>query len=262
MLHAALVKRLSDYDLSQPAAQFAEQLVVDKRHHGLLDWALKESVLWLESEAAKARIAGMIDEVLGVEHAWLRALTSAGAERLRGSVKASLVAALDNPEHALRQRYESHISDWLVRLRTDAGVAERIRGFQQGVLESPQLVACLEDLWSDVRAWLEHDLAQPESRLAAQAAALALGCGRKLELDATLRQWINDAVVSAATPLVRDNRGKVAAFIQGQIDAWSKTEMTNRIELAVGRDLQFIRINGTVVGGLIGLLVHTLTLGW
>jgi uncharacterized membrane-anchored protein YjiN (DUF445 family) len=204
----------------------------------------------------------MIDGALGVENAWLRALTSTGAERLRTSVKATLVAALDDPEHALRQRYESHIREWLVRLRTDPSVAERIRGFQASTLQSPQLTACLDGLWSDARAWLEHDLAQPQSTLGQQAAALALDCGRRLETDADLRQWINDAVVSAATPLVRDNRGKVAAFIQGQIDAWSKTEMTHRIELAVGRDLQFIRINGTLVGGLIGLLIHALTLGW
>ncbi len=258
MLQAALVQRLSAYDLSQPVAQFAEQLVTERRHHELLDWALKESVLWLESEGAQGHINRMIDEALGVENAWLRTLTNAGAERLRGSVKASLVAALDDPEHALRQRYESHIRDWLVRLRTDPGLAERLHSFQLGALQSPQLAACLEGLWNDARAWLEHDLAQPESRLAGHAAALALGCGRKLDSDAALRQWINDAVVTAATPLVRDNRGKVAAFIQAQIDAWSKTEMSRRIELAVGRDLQFIRINGTLVGGLVGLLIHLL----
>lgn len=262
MLHVALLKRLSGYDLSQPVVQFAEQLVAERRHHELLDWALRESVLWLESDGAKGHISGIIDEVLGAENSFLRRFTSSGAERLRDSVKDSLVAALDNPEHALRQRYEGHIRDWLVRLRTDPGVAERIRGFQQGALHSPQLAACVEGLWSDARAWLEHDLAQPESRLAGHAAALALGCGRKLELDATLRQWINDAVVNAATPVVRNNRGKVAAFIQAQIDTWSKTEMASRIELAVGRDLQFIRINGTVVGGLIGLFIHALTLSW
>ncbi len=262
ILQAALVKRLAGYDLTQPVAQFAEQLVTERRHHELLDWALKESVLWLESEGSQEHIAGLIDQALGVENSFLRKFTSNGAERLRGSVKATLVAALDDPEHALRQRYESHIRDWLVRLRTDPRVAERIRGFQQGALHSPQLAACLEGLWSDARAWLEHELAQPQSRLVAQAAELALGCGRKLQADAGLRQWINDAVVNAATPLVRDNRGKVAAFIQAQIDAWSKTEMSNRIELAVGRDLQFIRINGTLVGGLIGLLIHALTLGW
>lgn len=259
MLQAALVKRLTSYDLTQPVAQFAEQIVAEKRHHELLDWALKESVLWLESERSQEHITDLIDQALGVENSFLRKFTSNGAERLRGSVKATLVAALDDPEHTLRQRYESHIRDWLVKLRTDPRVAERIRGFQQGALHSPQLAACLEGLWRDARAWLEHDLAQPQSRLAAQAKALALGCGRKLEADAGLRQWINDAVVGAATPLVRDNRGKVAAFIQAQIDAWSKTEMSRRVELAVGRDLQFIRINGTVVGGLVGLLIYVLS---
>jgi uncharacterized membrane-anchored protein YjiN (DUF445 family) len=232
----------------------------EKRHHELLDWALKESVLWLESEGAQAHIAKMIDEALDVQNAWLRAFTSAGAERLRSSVKASLVAALDDPRHTLRQRYESHVCEWLVRLRTDKSVAERVRGFQRSALEGPQFAASVEGLWSDARAWLEQDLTHPQSRLVDHASVLATSCGSRLSMDAGLRQWINDAVANAATPLVRDNRGKVAAFVQGQIDAWSKTEMSHRIELAVGRDLQFIRINGTLVGGLIGSVIHVMTL--
>jgi uncharacterized membrane-anchored protein YjiN (DUF445 family) len=262
LLRDALVRRLSDYDLRPPVAQFAEQLFAEKRHHELLDWALKESVLWLESEAARERIAALVDEALGVENAWLRAVTSVGAERLRDTLKAALVAALEDPEHPLRQRYEAHIREWLVKLRTDEGVAERIRGFQHATLRSPQFTEGVDGVWNDARAWAERDLAQPRSTLAGHAATLALGTGRKLEADADLRQWINDRVLEAATPLVRDNRGKVAAFIQAQIEAWSHTEMSRRIELAVGKDLQFIRINGTLVGGLAGLVLHMLaTLG-
>ncbi len=259
-LRNSVVERLSRYDLAEPVAEFGTHLVAEKQHHVLLDWALTESSGWLDTEVAQKRLASMIDEALGVENRYMKLMTGLAVTRLREGFKTTLLAAMAEPEHPLRQRYEAYIQEWLVRIRTDDGVQERLRRFQHDTLAQPRLQGYLDGLWDELRGWLELDLGRQDPLLGRHMAGLALELGGKLAADETLKVWLDDTLVAAATPLVVAHRGEVATFIQTQIAAWSKEEMSDRIELAVGRDLQFIRINGTLVGGLVGVVIHGATL--
>ena len=259
-LRRSVIARLSRYDLAEPVAEFGTHLVAEKQHHVLLDWALTESSGWLDTEAAQARIKGMVDEALGVENRYMKLMTGLAVTRLREGFKTTLQAAMAEPEHPLGQRYEAYIQQWLVRIRTDAEVQERLRRFQDDTLAHPRLQGYLEGLWGELRGGLEADLGRQDPQFGRHMAGLARQLGGKLASDETLQCWLNATLVAAATPLVVAHRGEVAAFIQTQIAAWSKEEMSERIELAVGRDLQFIRINGTLVGGLVGVLIHGATL--
>lgn len=114
----------------------------------------------------------------------------------------------------------------------------------------------LSGLWDGLRDRLLHDLGQEQPALLRQIQAGIGKLGRTLVEERGLRDWINRSIESGSAALIRQHRGEAGRFIEQQLAKWTREEMTQRIELAIGRDLQFIRINGTIVGGLVGVLIH------
>jgi uncharacterized membrane-anchored protein YjiN (DUF445 family) len=254
LLRTALTKRLESFELAGPVADFGFELVAEKRHHEWLDWALQTTHEWLDSEGADAALGVALDSVL--DNKLLALLKGTATTRIRNGLKTLVDAAAKDPQHPLRVRFDDHVANWLLQIKTDPEVGQRLRNFQTETIHSPRLQAAFEGLWDELRAWLSEDLAHQNRALARHTARIASEWGASLATDSATRIWINESLVSAVIPLIIDNRGKVATFIQTQIDEWSKEEMTERLELAVGRDLQFIRINGTVVGGFVGLSLY------
>lgn len=257
VLRQKIVSRLGRYQLTDPIAEFGSQLVAEQRHHELLDWVLSQGVDWLSADGAEERVGSALKGL--TDNKVYQVALGAIAGTVKKLALEKIQAALTNEEHPLRQRYEAYIQEWLVRIKTDREIGARISKFQQDTLQSPRLQGYLDGLWDEIGTWIDDDLAHKEPHLGSHAARLALQLGEKLKQDQGLQDWINGVLMDGVKPLISDNRGKVATYIQSQIDAWSKEEMTERIELAVGRDLQFIRINGTLVGGLVGLLIYTVT---
>jgi uncharacterized membrane-anchored protein YjiN (DUF445 family) len=256
LLRTAITKRLEAVELAGPVADFGFELMAEKRHHAWLDWALQAAHEWLDSEGADATLSTAIDSVL--DNKLLALLKGTATTRIRNGLKSLLEAATEDPQHPLRLRFDDHVTHWLLQLKTNPELGQRLHSFQTATINTPRLQAAFDSLWHELRTWLSDDLSHKDPALAGHTARIASEWGANLAADNTTRAWINQSLEAAAIPLIIDNRGKVAAFIQTQIDAWSKEEMTDRLELAVGRDLQFIRINGTVVGGLVGLILHLL----
>jgi uncharacterized membrane-anchored protein YjiN (DUF445 family) len=256
LLRTAITKRLEAVELAGPVADFGFELMAEKRHHAWLEWALQAAHEWLDSEGADATLSTAIDSVL--DNKLLALLKGTATTRIRNGLKSLLEAATEDPQHPLRLRFDDHVTHWLLQLKTNPELGQRLHSFQTATINTPRLQAAFDSLWHELRTWLSDDLSHKDPALAGHTARIASEWGANLAADNTTRAWINQSLEAAAIPLIIDNRGKVAAFIQTQIDAWSKEEMTDRLELAVGRDLQFIRINGTVVGGLVGLILHLL----
>jgi uncharacterized membrane-anchored protein YjiN (DUF445 family) len=254
MLRTAITKRLEAVELAGPVADFGFELMAEKRHHAWLDWALQTTHEWLDSEGGDATLGTAIDSVL--DNKLLALLKGTATTRFRKGLKNLIDAAANDPQHPLRLRFDDHVSHWLLQLKTDPELGQRLHSFQCATINTPRLQAAFDSLWDELRTWLNDDLAHTEPALARHTARIASEWGANLAADSATRTWINQSLEAAAIPLIVDNRGKVATFIQTQIDDWSKQEMTDRMELAVGRDLQFIRINGTVVGGLVGLVLY------
>ena len=119
--------------------------------------------------------------------------------------------------------------------------------------------AALGGIWDAIRARIAADLGSGQSGIASALRGVVQQAGRMLGDDASVRNWLNATLEKASAAMVNRYRGAAGKFIEQQLARWSKEEMTARIELAIGRDLQFIRINGTIVGGLVGLLIYTIT---
>jgi uncharacterized membrane-anchored protein YjiN (DUF445 family) len=110
-----------------------------------------------------------------------------------------------------------------------------------------------------VIAWIQADLTAADSTLRSQVALGTRSLGEKLAADAAMRSWINEQIRTAAPRWIERYREDIRRYIVARVADWNVAEMTNELERNIGRDLQFIRINGTLVGGLVGLAIHAAT---
>lgn len=168
-----------------------------------------------------------------------------------------LLEEVDQDErHPLRQKFDEFVANFITRLKDDPDF--RIKGEQirSQILARPELAEYLRGLWDQLRIWLRTDLESADSTIRMQIATATSGLGEKLRGDRDMQSWLNEQILAAAKPLVEENREAIGTFIADQVKVWDESHMIRQFELNIGRDLQYIRINGTLVGGLIGLLIY------
>jgi len=127
------------------------------------------------------------------------------------------------------------------------------------LLAHPALSGYLHGLWSQVIAWMQGDLLAADSVLRREVALGTRSLGEKLGADAAMQGWINEQIRTAAPRWIERYREDIRQYIIARVADWNAAEMTNELERNIGRDLQFIRINGTLVGGLVGLAIYSAT---
>ena len=253
-------------DLADAAAQVLDVLTEDRRHHALLDGALAALDDLLQKEETRSAIAGEVarnaprylkslNELLGLR------LDERAALRIVEAALQKISEVRHDREHELRGRFDAIVAAFVARLKSDPATRERVARLRDELLDSPALAAYLGGLWGELRAWLAADLARRPSLVHERLAGMASGLGAKLAADAAVRQWIDEQVLAAAPALVEEHRGKFGRFVEDQINAWQEEKLVAELERHIGPDLQYIRINGTVVGGLAGLAIAALT-GW
>jgi uncharacterized membrane-anchored protein YjiN (DUF445 family) len=128
------------------------------------------------------------------------------------------------------------------------------------MLENSDLQDYLYRLWSDLADGLQNDLDDPESQVRQQLSGLLSSLAEELETDEDIQSWVNEWLLAASVSVVDENRQAISSLISDTVRSWDAGDTSARIELAIGRDLQFIRINGTLVGGLVGLAIHAIKL--
>jgi uncharacterized membrane-anchored protein YjiN (DUF445 family) len=164
-----------------------------------------------------------------------------------------------DPDHPLRAQF----NDWLQKLAGELKSSPEYRRIgrrlKEQLLENETLQDYLYGAWEDLAARLERDLDQPDSMIAEQIGSWVNDLTEELYRDESMQAWINQWMTNAMLVLVERNRGQIASLISDTVRSWDGRETSHRVELAIGRDLQFIRINGTLVGGLVGLVIHAVT---
>lgn len=269
-LRAALGRQLQGIDGARWVGSILALLTEDHRHQTLLDDGIQRLRRWLDGEDTQSLLADQIGAILKRAYptlfAWMGAVMDPAtlSENLaRNLVKAAhqlLQEIADDPEHPRRLAFDRWMQDAILRLQTDATFQARVQRWQHGLIAHPAVQAYVDGLLRDLRVWLETDLQRPDSRLQGQVQRLSQQLGFFLGEQPALRDALNGYLEDSARRLAPALRDGLAQHIEATIRAWPDADMVRLLEEGVGTDLQYIRVNGTLVGGMIGIVIHALAL--
>jgi uncharacterized membrane-anchored protein YjiN (DUF445 family) len=163
-----------------------------------------------------------------------------------------------NSDHEIRKILDERIVEWIEQLKTSPDLAARGNELKRELLDHPEFKIWTDGIWASIKEAISAAADQPESDLRQRLEQLALSTGHRLLDDAEVGRNVDAWIGNLARHLAERSGPEVASLISTTVERWDADETSHRLELQVGRDLQFIRINGTVVGSLVGLLLHAL----
>ncbi|MDQ1711209.1 MAG: hypothetical protein QOE45_659 [Frankiaceae bacterium] len=225
----------------------------------------------------------LVDLIVDQSHRWLRANRDVLAHWLKETVEASSVVAwvfttdkrarraidelvrlaaqvAGDPEHELRRTFDKLLLGLADDLRGNDSTAASVDAAIGRFLASEDTRRWVEDVLADALASLRALLRDPDSDLSRNAARWVADVGRRAVEDAAFQDRLGDAVERAALYVVDNYAGEFTSLVETTVAGWDGADAATRIERAVGHDLQFIRVNGTLVGALAGVAIHALAL--
>jgi len=256
LIQEAAVSRLRSVQVAPMLGTLLSVVATDQRHQVLLDEALRLAgdVLDKNREELRERIREESPWWVptAVDHAFQRKLETA-FQRLLDEVK------LD-PFHPLRQKFDTAFRDFVERLKHSPEINARAEALKSDLLRHPAVEEFAASLWERARGAAER-LTQAEDSQALQPLARGItAVGASLLANGDRLEELDDFLTSFAASVLERHRHEVGMLIAETVRQWDPEVAAERLELAVGRDLQFIRLNGTLVGGLAGLVIYAVSL--
>ncbi len=230
-----------------------EALAEQGRHQAILDALLKEGFRLLEEHQymLRARVrerSGWFMRMLNADRKVADAMVSGVEDLLRD--------VAHDPHHPLRQRISDMVAKFADDLRHDPELQKRIENWIREAAGHPTVVDAVGAGWSEFKAALRRDCASPHSRLKAWLQDALVNVGAGLEREPDVRSALNERVRSLLVELAARHGQDVSRLVSETIRGWDARTIVEKLEMNVGRDLQFIRLNGTIIGGLVGLCLH------
>jgi len=162
-----------------------------------------------------------------------------------------------DPKHPFRGEFDRMVLSFVDQLGTDKTYTDRINGLKRDFLARPELADLARTVWANVRSFIERSAAGETQVLRHHLAQMFVRAGEVLASDAELRGEINQGMVAVLSRFIAEQKSGVSTFISEQVKSWNMTQLISLIEINVGRDLQYIRFNGSLIGGLAGLALYT-----
>ena len=157
-----------------------------------------------------------------------------------------------DPKHPFRDEFGRMVLSFVDRLGSDRSYADRIDGLKRDLLARPELADLGRNIWSNVRSFIERSASGETQVLQQHLAGMLVKAGEALAADSELRAEINQGLVAVLRSFIADQKSGVSSFISDQVKAWDMGQLISLIEINIGRDLQYIRFNGSLIGGLAG----------
>src|SRR4051812_10546210 len=254
LLDRSVVEPLRQVPIAPLLAKGLALLTVDDRHQQLLDRVIHGlTQLVAENEA-------LIRERIREESPWWvpKLVDDRIHQKVLGGIERTLFEVGADPDHPLRHQFDELLAEWMVQLQDSPEVIARAEAIKQQVLDPETSGRLAASLWQELKQVLGRQASSDDGAPGAVSRGLSTLAASALD-DEALLQKIDGWLITAVLRVVEQHRGEVGQLIAQTVSSWDPSETSRRIELLVGRDLQFIRINGTLVGGLVGLLIYTAT---
>jgi uncharacterized membrane-anchored protein YjiN (DUF445 family) len=267
LLQAALSNRIEGFDLSTSAGTVLETLRNGNRHQAVLDDLLQRCAGWLSGEEAQVKLAKAIEDMAAKEYPLLMVFMPNKDQFARGAgekivkrINAFIQEVNADPAHEVRYRFDTAVTGFIARLKSDHALRSKVEEIKRDVVHNRAVSDYARSIGTDLKDWLECDLQQPDSKVQAKIAAAIAGLGTTLAHNRELKESLNEYLEKLVLRYGDTLRTAIAGHISGTVQQWESDAYVSEIELSIGSDLQFIRMNGTLVGGVIGLLLHAVAL--
>ncbi|MGG7604419.1 DUF445 domain-containing protein [Massilia sp. BKSP1R2A-1] len=264
-MRRAVHAMVGSVDLSKSAGTILESLTRDGRHQELLNEGIVQLARLLDNADTQETIGQGIVDWLKEDYAFIeKMLPSELIGRKGADLAVRLASGILNkvaadPQHPLRQRFDAFTVDFIERLKRDPAFAQKAEEIKAYLLGDETLNGYLGSLWQELKGWLKQDLHSEESSLRRRLVGMGAWVGKVLAEDPQLRASLSENLESAARGVAPEFAGFLTRHIADTVKQWDDREMSEQIELNIGKDLQYIRINGTIVGGLIGVTLYLLS---
>ena len=251
-----ITTQLQAIDLAPLAAGTLRAFVAEGRHQGLLDDFLRA----VHETLTQAETMAMIREKIRAELPTLLRLYRADkflVNKIIASATAFFEDVRSDPKHPFRGEFDRMVLSFVDRLGSDKTYSDRIDGLKRDLLARPELGELARTMWSNARSFIERSASGESQVLQQHLAGMFVKAGEALAGDAELRAEINEGFVTVLRSFIADQKSGVSSFISDQVKSWDMGQLISLIEINIGRDLQYIRFNGSLIGGLAGLALYT-----
>jgi uncharacterized membrane-anchored protein YjiN (DUF445 family) len=265
LIRRALYRVIDKIDLSASIATLLESLTKNGRHQELLDQAMDQLEILLAKDSTRQFISAQIVGWMKREHPLTAKLLPTGwlgrngADLVSNAVNSVLDDMGNDKTHAFRKGFDRSVQNFIWKLQNDPATAQKAEDIKQYLKDDEKLNAYVLQLWGDMRNWLKEDLESEDSRVFAKVTESGQWLGNALAQDEKLRISLNQQMETIAEKVAPEFAEFLTRHISDTVKGWDPRDMSRQIELNIGKDLQFIRINGTLVGAFIGLALYLLS---
>lgn len=253
LIEQAVIDRVQRIDVAPLAARLLEVSLADGRDAQVIDAGLATAVSLLATNRTALRLSFAMHSPR-----WLPGVLDEKVfERIYGGVLDLLGEVRHNPNHELRTSLGQQLHTLVTRLRTDPSMAVSLDALKRDVLDQPSVRDWTSSLWLGAKHGLAQQAADPHSALHRRLDQATARAVKSLQSDEVLQSKLDAWLVGAVRHVAAEHGHEIASLIRTTVERWDADDTSKRIEAQIGPDLQFIRINGTLVGGLAGLVIYT-----
>lgn len=255
-----MCEAIQSANLADTSSEILNIVAQEGQHQRILDDAALRLGRLITDEEIREHIANAVaNEIRLLRYIGLDAAAGRYATRkIIASVATLLEDISKEPQHPFRKRFDHYVRELINELKSDPDYQERLKNFQQTLTRQPTFIHALDQAWDSLLQWLKEDCLKPFPITQNHIEQALQTIARQLQENSQTRQWINSKIFKLIPQAITRYRATIHHYIVDTVNAWTPKEMTQGIEKYIGKDLQFIRINGTLVGGLVGLSIHAI----